>query len=217
MGAKDTCNPTEDPDCGVNGVQIDLSGTQAPFTQDTFTITDKCSLSFLIGGSEFTIVVGLWGDVAPKSVANFKKLCAGTFTSSDDDLVGVPFGYSQGGTINEVKRNEYIKVASVFLPAPFKTRRKAGDLLDKLKPMPNSEKNDRIKHSAAGLLSMKKNGSSVEFVITPRMNRRLDGEYIVIGQVLTGMDVVERINQTPVNNYKSAPLKKIIVSSCSVL
>mmetsp|Transcript_38885 Transcript_38885/g.49641 ORF Transcript_38885/g.49641 Transcript_38885/m.49641 type:complete len:158 (-) Transcript_38885:16-489(-) len=35
-GAKDTCNPSEDIDCGVNGVKIDLSETQPSFSQSFF-------------------------------------------------------------------------------------------------------------------------------------------------------------------------------------
>ena len=82
---------------------------------------------------------------------------------------------------------------------------------------PTADGPNGVAHDAAGLLSVRRGGGSFEFTLTPRPNARLDAENLVIGQVLGGMEVLERINTLPTNNYDRAPLATVKLDTVAVL
>jgi cyclophilin family peptidyl-prolyl cis-trans isomerase len=56
---------------------------------------------------------------------------------------------------------------------------------------------NQLLHDAPGVLSVKRGGGTFDFTIAPQLNPALDGENVVIGKVLHGMDVVDKINKIP--------------------
>ena len=74
-----------------------------------------------------------------------------------------------------------------------------------------------IKHGMSGLVSMRRGGGSFELTLTPHANTALDADNLVVGLVLDGMDVLERLNTLPTNNYDRAPLATVKIIGCKIL
>ena len=58
-----------------------------------------------------------------------------------------------------------------------------------------------LRHDTAGVVSARRGGGSFDFTIAPGPNAALDGDNVVFGAVLEGLDIVDRLNRTPVKLY----------------
>ncbi|GIL90944.1 hypothetical protein Vretifemale_18640 [Volvox reticuliferus] len=62
------------------------------------------------------------------------------------------------------------------------------------------EINDSLKHTKRGILSMANSGPNTngsQFFITYKAHAHLNGKYTVFGQVIDGMDVLDRMEKVP--------------------
>lgn len=129
-------------------------------------------------GSDGIIEIGLFGKTVPKTVENFAALC--------NHVVGPNFGY----------RN------STF----FKTRRSfilGGDFTEfngfggpSIYGFRFEDENHHLKHYGAGWVSMANAGTDLNgstFFITTMKTKWMDGQHVVFGKVIKGMDVVYAI------------------------
>lgn len=195
------------------------------------TITDKIYIEFkgLSGPSEPNdrIVIGLFGNDAPQPVSILKELvtkegykskCKPLDTTrvlqkeqleankvynmciETEDTVGVNYDYS---TVWRVIENERIDVGAV-----------SGKFI--ARENPNFEdKQSGLKHDRAGVVSVRRGDESgYGFTIYPGSgsSSTLDEDNIVVGKVIEGMDVVQKLNSMPVvknalagNKVKNAP------------
>ena len=193
------------PSAAVNAVTSDAA------------ITDKIYIEFKgLGGPSDPndrIVIGLFGNDAPQPVSiltkevqrdGYKSKCKPLDTTrvlqkeqleankvynnciENEDKVGVNYEYS---TVWRVIANERIDVGAV-----------SGKFI--ARENPNFEDtNNGLKHDAAGVVSVRRgNDSGYGFTIYPGGGDAdaLDEDNIVVGRVIEGMDVVERLNQVPV-------------------
>lgn len=135
------------------------------------------------------IVVVLRSDVAPITVANFKKLVASNFY---DGLIFhrviENFMIQGGGYTTEYKYKESSSIEGEFTA--------------------NSHKN-MLRH-IRGVISMARtseyNSASSQFFIMHNDNWSLDGKYASFGYVLAGMDVVDKIATCKVQGDSNAPV-----------
>jgi len=138
----------------------------------------------VISTSQGDMTVELWNDVAPKHVENFLKLGRDGFYDNLKFHRIVPEFVVQGGC-----------------PKGDGT----GDPGWSVK----AEFNDRPHHP--GTLSMARSsdpdsaGSQFFICLTRKHCQHLDGEYTGFGQVTEGMDVVEALGATKVNQATGAP------------
>ncbi|KAF5756272.1 putative peptidylprolyl isomerase [Helianthus annuus] len=148
------------------------------------------------------IVIGLYGDVVPKTVENFRALCTGELgkCASGKPLhyKGTPFhriivGFMiQGGDIvyRDGRGNESI-YGGTFRDENFK-----------------------IKQSHAGMVAMVNTGpdsNGSQFFISTVKAYWLDGEHVVFGEVIEGMDNVWAI-EGMAGTYSGKPRKKVIIT-----
>ena len=143
------------------------------------------------------IKIELFEKIVPKTAENFRKLC------KDKKYVGIPFhrvikGFMiQGGDITEKNGTGGVSIYGTNFP----------------------DENFKIRHTEPGILSMANAGpdtNSSQFFITTKETPHLDGKHVVFGKVVSGMDVVYKLERIPVDN-NDKPIHEIIVQDSGVL
>ncbi|KAL0356589.1 UNVERIFIED_CONTAM: Peptidyl-prolyl cis-trans isomerase CYP21-1 [Sesamum calycinum] len=175
----------------------------AEHEQEVHEITHRVFLDVDIDKQRLgRITIGLYGEVVPKTVENFRALCTGEMGKAANGKVlhykGTPFhriipGFViQGGDIvsGDGRGNQSI-YGGTFRDENFK-----------------------LKHSHAGVLSMVNSGpdsNGSQFFISTVKAYWLDGEHVVFGKVIDGMDTVYAIEGSA-GTYSGKPRKKVIVA-----
>lgn len=212
-GARDRCDPT-DATCKQGGIESSDFSAEAPPSLANVEVTDRVKLLISIGGEKVgSIEIGLWRKSAPKSVDTFVQLVAGTL-GADPSSGEEPASLDRSVALR-VQRGKAIVLGGLKQQGGS-MRLISGQTRPKYVPIPPPAIDDApngVSHAAAGLLSWAKAGGSFEFSLTPRANLELDASEIVFGQVLNqeGMDVLERMNAIPTNNYNGGPMATIRV------
>lgn len=180
---------------------VSLASDQARRERESLEeITHRVFLDIEIDGQRAgRIVIGLFGKVVPKTVENFRALCTGEkgkgTTAKDLHYKGTPFhriipGFMiQGGDIvfGDGRGSESI-YGSTF-----------------------PDENFKLKHSSAGVVSMANSGpdsNGSQFFITTVKASWLDGQHVVFGRVIQGMDTVYAV-EGGAGTYSGKPRKKV--------
>jgi cyclophilin family peptidyl-prolyl cis-trans isomerase len=217
-GARDRCDPT-DPSCEQGGIVGKSLEVQPPPKVANVEITDKVRLYLTIGGEKAgTLDIGLWRKAAPVSVEAFTQLVAGTF-GADLQNGEQPASLSPSVALR-------IERGKAFVFGGLKQRGgsmrlEAGRTRPQYFPIAPPTVTDApngVSHTAAGLLSWRRGSQqAVEFSITPRPNPALDETEICFGEVLDGMEVLERLNVLPTNNYNAAPMATVRIERAELI
>ncbi|GAB4838504.1 hypothetical protein Ancab_028050 [Ancistrocladus abbreviatus] len=148
------------------------------------------------------IVIGLFGTVVPKTAENFRALCTG---EKGKGAAGKPLHY---------KKTPFHRVIPGFMI-------QGGDIVHgdgkggvSIYGGTFADENFRIKHSHAGVVSMANFGpdsNASQFFITTVKASWLDGEHVVFGKVIQGMDTVYAI-EGGAGTYSGKPRKKVIIA-----
>merc|ERR1711934_786116 len=80
------------------------------------------------------------------------------------------------------------------------------------------DENFQLKHTGTGILSMANAGPGTngsQFFLCTAKTAWLDGKHVVFGKVLTGLDVVKKIEE--VGSQSGSTSKKVTMASCGQL
>jgi peptidyl-prolyl cis-trans isomerase A (cyclophilin A) len=149
------------------------------------------------------IVIQLFDDKAPKTVANFVDLATGTKEWTDPK------------TREKVKRPLYNGTIFHRVIPGFMIQ--GGDPLGNGTGGPGyrfeDEFNPDLKHSKPGMLSMANAGPNTngsQFFITQKPTPWLDGKHSVFGEVVKGQNVADAIINVP-RDLRDRPIKDVVI------
>ncbi len=180
--------------------QAEIKPTAAPAAETTLdpSLTDnKDNITITLETGD-VIKAELYPDVAPITVKNFEKLISEKFY---DGLIfhRVISGFMIQGGGYDAQNNEK---AATPIKGEFKS---------------NGVENN-LKHTR-GVLSMARtsdpNSASSQFFIMHKDAPHLDGQYAAFGKVTKGLDVVDKIAETPTDS-QDAPITPVVIKSITL-
>lgn len=162
-------------------------------------ITKKVYFQVTHGDKDIgTIVIGLFGDIAPKTVENFYQLA----TSNDSS-----YGY-----VNSI----FHRVIPQFMIQGGDFTHGSGIGGKSIYGNTFEDESFELKHDKPGRLSMANRGKDTngsQFFITTVKTPWLDGRHVVFGEVIDGMDVVSYIENVD-RDGRDRPNKDVKITSC---
>jgi len=160
--------------------------------------------------SEGNFTVRLFEEEAPKTVANFVGLAEGTKEWNDPKSGSkVKKPYFDGLIFHRVIDNFMIQGGD---PLGTGTGGPGYKFADEFSP--------KLRHDKPGLLSMANAGPNTngsQFFITLVPTPWLDNRHSIFGEVIAGMDVVQKIGKTPTSQPGDRPLKPITIRTIGII
>jgi peptidyl-prolyl cis-trans isomerase A (cyclophilin A) len=174
--------------------------------QKEFTLPTGVYAQFVTSEGNFT--VRLFDQEAPKTVENFIGLAQGTKEWTDPR------------TNKKVKQPYYDGIIFHRVISGFMIQ--GGDPLGQGIGGPGynfaDEFHPKLRHSKLGMLSMANRGPNTnggQFFITLGPTPHLDDRHSVFGEVVEGLDIVQKIGATP-TDARDRPVKDVVITSVKI-
>jgi len=173
----------------------------APSQQPKLKLTNpRVYLDITIGGvAAGRIVIELRADVVPKTAENFRALC--THEKG--------FGF---------RKSIFHRIIPQFMCQGGDFTRENGTGGKSIYGSKFEDENFILKHTGPGILSMANSGPNTngsQFFITTEKTSWLDGKHVVFGHVISGLDVVRKMEK--VGTASGKPTRKVKISDCGEL
>lgn len=151
-------------------------------------ITTKVYMDVAIAGrEEGRVVIGLFGNLVPKTSENFRALCTGERGQSPTS--GAQLSY-EGCTFH--------RIIPDFMCQGGDFTRGNGTGGESVYGSRFEDENFRVKHSCVGVVSMANAGPNTngsQFFICTKPQPFLDQRHVVFGRVVEGLDVLSRMER----------------------
>ncbi|PHZ07400.1 uncharacterized protein RHIMIDRAFT_274769 [Rhizopus microsporus ATCC 52813] len=154
------------------------------------------------------IVFELFADQVPKTAENFRALCTGE--KGLGKVSNMPLHY---------KGSIFHRIIKGFMCQGGDFTRRNGTGGESIYGATFSDESFARKHDTHGLLSMANRGpntQSSQFFITTRPTPHLDGKHVVFGKVVSGYNIVEMMENEPVDD-NDRPLHNVMIANCGEL
>lgn len=159
--------------------------------------------------SEGNFKVKLFDKEAPKTVANFVGLASGTKEFKDKSGKMVKRPYYNGLIFHRIIDGFMIQGGD---PTGTGMGGPGYEFEDEFSP--------RLRHTKAGILSMANAGPNTngsQFFITLGPTPHLNNKHSIFGEVVSGMDVVQKIGSVPVDHGNGdRPIKPVVIKTLTI-
>ncbi|KAI9190862.1 cyclophilin-like domain-containing protein [Polychytrium aggregatum] len=185
---------------GANPSETDDAAAEKAQKQPPAPSSNKVYFDIEIGGiMAGRIVMQLYSSICPKTTENFRALC--THAKG--------YGY---------KKSAFHRIIPQFMCQGGDFTRHNGTGGKSIYGEKFADENFKVKHTKAGLLSMANAGPNTngsQFFITLERTPWLDGKHVVFGEVISGFDVVRKMEKA--GSSSGATSKKVVIADCGEL
>lgn len=151
------------------------------------------------------IVIELFDDIVPKTCMNFRSLCISNINDKNSDNASY-------------KGCKFHRVIKDFMIQSGDIENNDGTGGSSIYGKTFEDENFELSHNQPGLLSMANKGENTnnsQFFIITKPAEHLDKKHVVFGIVLSGYDIVKKIEEISTDD-NDKPIIECIISNCGI-